>query len=169
MGYFESWKELILRPDAQIKKRKFGQDFGRTLAMQLVISLTGAISFLFSSMRNPLQDKIFSQFFTLQADPLIRSIVMFVAVLLFSFAMFFVSYGLQHLLARLFGGKGSYRELLGFVAEVYFPLSLLTLLTVIPCVGLMAGVAIALVSIWTIFLLYKFLHLDNTVFHSKKN
>jgi len=147
MGYIEGWKSLIFHTDEELKKRKDNEDISKPLFFALVIAFVLSTIYTFGS------------FGQMIASLGMNQAVFYFAYAAFTYAGFFLSYYLIHLVAKWLGGKGRYVAMVTLTAEFLLPLSIAMLVIFIPCIGKTIGIILGFATLYVFWIVYKFLRI----------
>jgi len=145
MEYFEDWKALVFDTDKELKRRRGAPDFARAALLVLAVALCSAVYLVFGGLADVAALLGISPAVLVLADAALE-----IAVLL-------VSCGFVHLVARHFGGKGSYLGSVSVVAEALLPFSIASFLVFVPFVGNFLAGAACLASLYVFVIYYKVL------------
>ena len=147
MGYFESWKELILHPGKGVVKRKKGFDTAQIAMLLLITAFVGSFVVAFGTGAQ------------LETMLNVDAPMMFAAMLVYSIADKLLLFFCIHHAARALGGNGSFRGLLSAQLEAILPFSILTLVYFVPYIGFALGVVAGLASLSVWIVVFKYLRL----------
>jgi hypothetical protein len=150
-AWFSTWREAITRPNEQTFARIAQSPQAKSTTALLWIFLTSLLSSFLASlvqgvmvrqiMQNP--DFGMDQFGVGAANPWIATICGAPIAAVIATVIFAVFIGIVQIVAKMFGGRGSFDQLAyaigAIVAPFYLVSGLLTLLSAIPYVGLCFG------------------------------
>jgi hypothetical protein len=150
-AWLSTWREAITRPNEQTFARIAQSPQAKSTTALLWIFLTSLLSSFLASLvqgvmvRQLLQNSDFGvdQFGAGAANPLVATICGAPIAAVISTVLFAVFVGIVQLVAKMFGGRGTFDQLAyaigAIVAPFYLVSGLLTLLSAIPYVGLCFG------------------------------
>jgi len=163
-AWFSTWREAITRPSEQTFARIAQSPQAKATTALLWIFLTSLLSSFLASLvqgvmvRQILQnsDLGIDQFGGAAANPLIAIICGAPIAAVISTVIFAVFVGIIQLVAKMFGGRGTFDQLAyaigAIVAPFYLVSGFLTLLSAIPYVGLCFGLLSLIALLYVIVL-----------------
>jgi hypothetical protein len=163
-AWFSTWREAITRPNEQTFARIAQSPQAKSTTALLWIFLTSLLSSFLASLvqgvmvRQLLQNSDFGvdQFEAVSGNPLIATICGAPIAAVISTVVFAVFVGIVQLVAKMFGGRGTFDQLAyaigAIVAPFYLVSGFLTLLSAIPYVGLCFGLLSLIALLYVVVL-----------------
>lgn len=161
-GWFDVWMKAVTKPNEQTYVDLASSSTGKTTTAFLWIFIGSLVSFFFASLvQGAVMRQLFQQF-GMDAAPrsfgtsLITAICGAPIAAVVSVVFFAAFAGVVQWIAKMFGGKGTFEQLLYVFAAISVPFTLvsavLTLLGAIPYVGACFGILSFALSIYALVL-----------------
>lgn len=162
-GWFNVWMKAVTKPNEQTYVDLASSATGKTSTALLWIFIGFLVNFFFASLVQGAMMRQFFQQFGMNVAPQSGFGVSFVSAIcgapigaVIGVVFFAASTGIVQWIAKMFGGKGTFEQLLYVFAAITVPVtlvsSILTLLSAIPYVGACFGILSFAVSIYILVL-----------------